>query len=79
MSERLGNKSSRMGMLFCRVIDDSTAMKKHQTDRWLRQGNMLLLFGDDDLKNLAEKRLNRDAEGIESMLRTRIRDIKYGH
>lgn len=79
LSERLGEKSSKLGMLFCRKIEDPTSMSKHQTDRWLRQGNMLLLFEDSDLGQLVAKRLNRDIEGIESVLRTMIRDVKFGH
>ena len=78
MIDRLGPKSSRIGMLFCRSISDRTEMLKHQTDRWLRHGNLILLFDDQGLIELTNLRLLRDVDAIERRLRLMIREVQFG-
>ena len=78
LNDRLGEKSSRLGFLFCRQIDDPEEMGKHVTDRWLRHHNCILLFDDKHLKSLVTLRLLRDFSGIERILRLIFRDVEYG-
>lgn len=79
LNDRLGDKTSRLGMIFCRTIQDRSDMMHHCTDRWLRQHNMILVFDDESLKQLVVMRLIRDFQGIEALLRQMIRHVKYGH
>lgn len=78
MIDRLGPKSSRIGMLFCRSITDRTEILKHQTDRWLRHENLILLFDDQGLTELTNLRLLRDVDAIERRLRLMIREVQFG-
>ncbi len=77
LMERLGRKTSRFGILFCRSITDAPAMLKHQGDRWLRQDVLILLIDDELLKTLVEYRLERDFSAIDSLLRRMIRAVKF--
>ena len=79
LSDRLGPKTSRFGMLFCRTVTDYAAMLKHRTDRWLRQENMILLIDDVRLKDLVQLRLARDVDAIQSRLRVMFREVQYGN
>lgn len=78
LCDRLGPKTSRFGMLFCRNVTDYSAMLKHRTDRWLRQEKMILLIDDARLKDLVRLRLTRDVDAIQSRLRVMIREVQYG-
>lgn len=78
LADRLGPKSSRFGILFCRSIDNYTGMLKHRTDRWLRYENLMLLYDDQMLRELVVLRLNRDFDGIQNNLRARIREVQFG-
>ena len=78
LNDRLGEKSTRLGFLFCRQIDDLEEMGKHVTYRWLRHHNCILLFDDKYLKKLVTLRLMRDYPGIEKILRLMFRDVEYG-
>jgi hypothetical protein len=76
--DRLGPKTSRFGILFCRTISDQTMMLKHRTERWLRHGSLILLIDDAGIEALVHLRLNRDFHSIEAMFRKWIRDTQYG-
>lgn len=78
INDRLGIKTSRIGIVFCRTVSNENAMLKHRTDRWLRQENMILLVSDAELKELVQKRRYRDLRSIESQIRLLIRQVKYG-
>ena len=78
LSDRLGLKTSRFGMLLCRTVTDYELMLKHRTDRWLRQDNMILLFDDNLLKRLVHLRLERDVDLIQGLLRRLMREVEYG-
>lgn len=78
LMERLSVTTSRFGILFCRTVSDQAAMLKHQTDRWLRHGTVILLIEDVLLTELVQLRLRRDFHGIDSLLRRMIRGVKYG-
>lgn len=78
LNDRLGERSSRLGFLFCRQIYKPEEMGKHVTDRWLRHHNCILLFDDKLLKNLVTLRLSRDYSGIEKILRIMFRNVEYG-
>ncbi len=78
LMERLGKTTSRFGVLFCRSIIDSTAMLKHQTDRWLRHNAIILLMDDAIVRQLAEYRLRRDFPSIDRLMRRMIRAVRYG-
>lgn len=75
--DRLGEKTSRFGMIFCRTIDNYARALQHRSDRWLRQNLMILLIDDPGLEQLVVARLNRDYEAIESYLRLKIREVEY--
>lgn len=77
LADRLGEKTSRFGMVFCRTIDNYTRALQHQSDRWLRQNLMILLIDDSGLERLVAARLNRDYQAIESYLRLQIREVQY--
>jgi hypothetical protein len=76
--ERLGPKTSQLGLVFCRKIVDTPKIMSHLKDRWLRQGNMILLFDDELVEKLTLLRLNRNFDQIQSLLRRLIRNIEYG-
>ncbi len=78
LNDRLGEKSSKLGFLFCRQIYKPEEMGKHVTDRWLRHGNCILLFDDRLLKTLVMFRLMRNYSGIERILRLMFRDVENG-
>jgi hypothetical protein len=75
--ERLGEQTSRLGMVFCRKIDNVSKMIAHLGDRWLRHQCMIILLDDSLVERLAIFRLNRDFRQIESLLRRLIRAIEY--
>ena len=75
--ERLSPKTSQLGMVFCRKIDDTPKIMAHLTDRWLRHNCMILLFDDSLIEQLTILRLNRDVDQIQSLLRRLIRAIEY--
>lgn len=79
MNDRLGDKTSRLGMIFCRTIEDHSDMIQHCKDRWLRHHNMILVFNDESLKQLVQMRLGRNFRGIEAFLRQMLRHVQYGH
>ena len=76
--ERLGPKTSQLGMLFCRSITDVPTIIRHLKDRFLRHGCMILLFDDKLVELLAVLRLQRSYTEIESLLRRLARSIEYG-
>lgn len=78
VSDRLGRKSSQLGFLFCRTIDDPQAMAQHATQRWLRHDHLILLYDDQLLQQIIQLRLLRDFHGIEALLRRMIRGVKFG-
>ncbi len=78
LSDRLGSTTSRLGFLFCRTIDDSPAMARHVTDRWLRHCHCIVLFDDQLLQQLVQLRLVRDFEGIQALLRRLVRNVQFG-
>lgn len=78
IAQRLGQKSSNFGMLFCRHVDTWTDMLGHMTDRWLRQSVMILLFEDKDLTELVDARLARNFQRIESLIRQKRRAVEFG-
>jgi len=75
--ERLGPKTSQLGMVFCRKIDDVSATMSHLTDRWLRHNCMIVLFDDTLVEELTYMRLSRDFTQIQRLLRRLIRVIEY--
>lgn len=75
--ERLGPKTSQLGMVFCRKIDDIPKIVAHLGDRWLRHNCMILLFDDNLVERLTLLRLNRSVDQIQSLLRRLIRSIEY--
>jgi hypothetical protein len=75
--ERLGPHTSQLGMVFCRTISDLPGVMNHLTDRWLRHHCLIVIFDDILVKELTDRRLNRDVEGIQRMLRRLIRAIEY--
>ncbi len=75
--ERLSPKTSQLGMVFCRKIDDLPKIMAHLTDRWLRHNCMILLFDDELVERLTLMRLNRNVDQIQSLLRRLIRSIEY--
>lgn len=75
---RLGRKTSRLGIIFCRQIRDKAEMQNHQEDRYLHQEVMILLLDDADLTTLVQRRLERDFVGIELFLRRKLRDVEWG-
>lgn len=75
--ERLGPHTSQLGMIFCREITNMPDVINHLTDRWMRHHCLILLFDDTLVKKLTHLRLDRDMEGIQSMLRVLIRAIEY--
>jgi len=77
IADRLGEKTSRFGMIFCRSIDNYVRSLQHCSDRWLRQSLMILLIDDSGLEQLVAARLNRDYQSIESYLRRKIREVQY--
>jgi hypothetical protein len=76
--ERLGPKTSQLGMVFCRKIDELPKIISHLKDRWLRHGCMILLFDDELVEKLTFLRLSRNTDQIQSLLRRLIRYIEYG-
>lgn len=77
LSDRLGNKTSRLGFLFCRRTIKTENIAKHSIYRWLRDEKCILVFNDDEVKELTNLRLRRNFNGIESYIQKKIRDIKY--
>lgn len=77
--DRLGPKTSQLGMMFCRSVIDRDKALQHRTDRWLRRDTLVLLFDDEDVAKLVGLRLARDFEGIERMLRDQLRAVQYGN
>jgi hypothetical protein len=75
--ERLGDKTSRLGMVFCRKINEVPRTIAHLGDRWLRHHCMIILFDDDLVERLTLLRLSRDFRQIEALLRRLIRSIEY--
>lgn len=78
INDRLGTKTSRIGIVFCRTVENEKAMLKHRTDRWLRHENMILLISDAELKELVQRRIYKELRGIESYIRSLIRQVKFG-
>lgn len=78
ITQRLGQKSSKFGMLFCRQVENWQEMLAHLTDRWLRQGVLILLFDDKDLVQLVNARLDRNFQQIEGLLRQKRRAVEFG-
>ena len=78
LNDRLGDKSSRLGFLFCRTIHKPEEMSRHVTDRWLRHHNCILLFDDKLLRRLTLLRLTQDYKEIESILRIMLRNVQNG-
>lgn len=76
--ERLGPRTSQLGIVFCRKIDNLPKIIAHLKDRWLRHNCMILLFDDTLVERLTNLRLNRDFDQIQSLLRRLIRAIEYG-
>lgn len=76
--ERLGPKTSQLGMLFCRSITDIPTIISHLKDRFLRHGCLILLFDDRLVERLAVLRLQRSYDEIESLLRRLARTIEFG-
>jgi hypothetical protein len=79
LSDRLGDKTSRLGFLFCRSIVDAEAMSRHATDRWLRKSDCILLFDDKLLAKLVRLRLTHDFDAIEMLISRMIRAVKFGN
>ena len=77
--DRMGPTTSRLGLIFCRTIDDRAALIDHLNDRWLRQQKMVLVIDDSALRQLSELRLARSFHGIESRLRLLVRQVRYGN
>lgn len=77
--ERLGPKTSRFGMIFCRQVFDKGNAIRHLTDRHLRHSCLILIFDDNLLQQLVGYRLARDYRKIESFLRRLIRSVEYGN
>jgi hypothetical protein len=77
IADRLGEKTSRFGILLCRSINDYPRALQHRSDRWLRQQIMILLVDDVRLEKLVIARLNRDYQSIEDYLRLLIREVEY--
>lgn len=75
--ERLGEKTSRFGMIFCRKISDVSKTISHLSDRWLRHNCMILIIDDNLLEKLTMMRLNRDFRQIEGLLRRLIQSVEY--
>jgi len=75
--ERLGPKTSQLGMIFCRKIDDIPKIIAHLGDRWLRHECMILIFDDTLVERLTLLRLDRDVDKIQSLLRRLISAIEY--
>lgn len=78
IAQRLGEKSSKFGIMFCRQVENWQETLAHLTDRWLRQGIIILLFDDRDLTELVQARLDRDIEKIEGRLRQKRRAVELG-
>jgi hypothetical protein len=78
IAQRLGERSSKFGMLFCRQVENWHDMLAHLTDRWLRLGIIILLFDDHDLTDLVQARLDRDFKRIEGLLRQKRRAVEFG-
>jgi hypothetical protein len=75
--ERLGPHTSQLGIVFCRNISNLPDTLGHLTDRWLRHHSMIVVFDDNLVKRLTLLRLDRNVDGIQSMLRRLIRAIEY--
>jgi hypothetical protein len=78
MVDRLGKKTSRIGIVFCRTISDTAYMLQHRTNRWLRQDVLILLIDDVTLKHLVALRLDRNVHEIERVLSDMVSDVQYG-
>ena len=55
--ERLGPKTSQLGLVFCRSITDAPVIVNHLKDRYLRHGCMIVLFDDGLVERLVGLRL----------------------
>jgi hypothetical protein len=77
--DRLGPKTSRLGMVFFRSGQDGKSLGDHLTDRWLRHDLMILLIDDAKLIELVRLRLDRDFQAIDGKLRQYMRDVQYRH
>ena len=78
MVDRLGPKTSRVGIMFCRSVTDFDEMLRHRTDRWLRQNILILLVDDLMLKRLVNLRLNRNVDEIQRILSDMVSDVQFG-
>lgn len=78
IAQRLGQKSSKFGMMYCRQVENWRDTLAHLTDRWLRQEIIILLFDDNDLTELVHARLERDFKSIEGLLRQKRRAVEFG-
>lgn len=77
LSDRLGKKTSCLGFLFCRRTIKAENVARQSIYRWLRDEKCILVFNDEEVKKLADLRLRRNFNGIESYIQKKIRDIKY--
>ena len=77
MVDRLGPKTSRLGIVFCRTVADRASLIGHLGDRWLRQDKMILVIDDATLRQMAQLRLGRNFSMIESRLRALVRQVQY--
>jgi hypothetical protein len=77
LADRMGPKTSRLGFLVCRSTDQA-ALGRHTGDRWLRQDLLIVVIDDVKLVELAQLRLARDFDRIQSRLRRWVRDVQYG-
>ena len=79
MADRLGPKSTRLGIVFCRKVKDKKSVGKHLADRWLRQDKMMLLIDDPVLKYLTQLRLAGNYESIEKELKLIERSVRFAN
>lgn len=77
IEQRLGESTSRLGMIYCRSVQDRRSLANQVGVRWLRHKNCILVFDDRDVKTLSHLRLERDYEGIDNLVRARIRDVQF--
>jgi hypothetical protein len=73
----LSPHTSQLGMLFCRTIANKADVINHLTDRKLRHEDMILIFDDEMVKALTFLRLDRNVDGIQSMLRKLTAAVEY--
>lgn len=77
LADRMGRKTSRFGILFCRESHNSNL--KHQTDRWLRDEKLILVIDDEKLIELVEIRLSKKFEILEKLLSEMKVQVEYGN